>query len=167
MACIAPRLYQAGQQSRLCRHSCIAMYLGVLAALLACGAAQIIQTVEIVQGMALRQGHLRCRDQYEVATNTKVCAYNADTLPSFSTEVTDPKYIVAVDMRGPATEEGSESGSATKLSMRDSSGRLFTCLLPENVTGSDDAQDGLVSYILCHRLLILGASGSPSSGPLM
>lgn len=65
----------------------------------------------------------------------------ADTLPSFSTEATDPKYIVAVDTHGAAPEEIAAGGRS--LLMRDSRGRQFLCRLPENVTQAEEA-DGLV-----------------------
>ena len=41
--------------------SATCLYLGIVAALLACQAAQIIQTVDIVQGEALRQSDVSCR----------------------------------------------------------------------------------------------------------
>ena len=71
---------------------------------------------------------------------TATCSCLADTLPSFSTETLDPKFIVAVDMHGNAEEDAAKAKS---MLMRDSSGRQFVCRLPDNVTGTADV-NGLV-----------------------
>ena len=70
---------------------------------------------------------------------------DADTLPSFSSEVTDPKYIVALDVRRGASEN-KELGGARMLAMKDKHGRKFSCLIPainatdgEETTGDADS----------------------------
>ncbi len=64
----------------------------------------------------------------------------ADTLPSFSTEVTDPKYVVALDItRAVSKDEQTDGGKL--LGMKDKHGRKFNCQIPK-ISSTDDQASG-------------------------
>ncbi|CAL8464823.1 g4358 [Coccomyxa elongata] len=76
----------------------------------------------------------------EAATILQAVDIVADTLPSFSTEMTDPKYVVALDITR-AVSKYEQSGGGKLLGMKDKHGRKFNCQIP-NISSTDDQASG-------------------------
>ncbi|BDA50418.1 probable protein OS-9 at N-terminal half [Coccomyxa sp. Obi] len=76
----------------------------------------------------------------QAATVLQAVDIVADTLPSFSTEVTDPKFVVALDVSRAASQD--EQPAAGKLlGMKDKRGRKFNCQIPD-ISSTDDQATG-------------------------
>ncbi len=75
------------------------------------------------------------------STHIKCDTFDADTLPSYSSEATDPQYVVALDV-GRGGSERPAPGWARVLAMKDKHGRKFSCRIPEvDSTDGDDTGD--------------------------
>ena len=123
------------------------------------GAGPSVGAVEFLAGAPAEQKSIQRQRQgrgYPAKSPqhcSETCVRPADTLPNFSDEVNEPKYILAVDVDGEASEAPASGDGSFQLVMTNMEGRRFACDIPQNGSAGRRDAGGEVWHVRNRELV--------------